>query len=348
MKSFSIINKYYKFSFFLKCQIIKKQKKYRLNLDNTNYTRFTSDRLLQAIPLLDELIRYYRVELTLFASVGIIIPVSKKNSIKQKFFHIENAIVRIVSTWEYIFIILNQYIDLGLVVSNHTKHRIIEGAGYTIVPVPDGMFIRMEKVPIHKEEGEEIKSKLKKELKVITPERLIQFVKDTYQINQQLENIFDLYNSKLVDKLKVQRNQFVHTGTLGANTKIEYSEMFNQQGLFVNIEKYDIEYIEKLVDENMEILKKAIKELCELIYKDLFPNRIENKDKVYKLQLIKCNECSSGEYIPFDLLEKFKEYSLCLNCTSNDLVFLDTFIVNEIVYSEAVRNYFDRLFINDA
>lgn len=309
-------DKYFKFNILTKLKIEQLYKGYVYDFTLKSKQRYTSMMCLYAYPLVDELKKLYNNELALSASTAQVLCGNKKISVRVKAFHIENAFTRISSIWDYIFIAINEYMQTELIASRHNKEEIIKSACIYKIPIVENDITRIISQPMEEEKQKEIQKKLRKQLVVITGSKLHKCIKDKYSYSEDLEKIFNLYESGAVNEMKELRNDITHSGNLGANFSITSSDFISNQAM--SSKNVDFNSIRNIIIENMSIVKQAIEILNEFIINDKIPNRKGNENKEYYINQCKCNDCGCINCYAdeiFGMVEK-KLNLICLECGS--------------------------------
>ncbi len=335
------------FNYLVKSKIKGQVGRYLIDFHNDNEKSdgFISMQCLYAYPLVKQLLTYYNNELAMCAAVSKVICNSNKKTKKVKAFHLENTLTRIISIWDYIFVVLNEYLQLELIADQQLKEQIIEESIVYKMPIyyEDGIF-SLNRIPMDEEKQKEIRKKLSKELKVISPKILFETINSKYAKCKSIDDIFQLYNEDCIKQLKKIRNQVVHRSTLGADFDLVISDTFNAQALSSDIwTDEDFSEFTILIDNNMKIVGLALTQLYNFIRFDYFPNRIENKEKEYYLYYVKCKKCNEINYFPEEIMKISSEGLMCTKCSSFDITVQRKVKVNEPVYEMKLINYIDKL-----
>ena len=339
-----IYDEYFRFTIPTKVKIEKLYRRYTSDFITKEEKKHRSMMCYFAYPLVDELKNLYNNELSLSASIAEILCDSKKINLRVRAFHIENAFMRIVSVWDYIFLALNQYMQTELIASRYNKEEIIKASCYYKIAVKEKEAIRIVNKPMEDEKQDEIRKKLKKELVVITANNLHKCIKEKYAYNENIEKIFDLYKSEPVNEMKKVRNDIVHSGNLGANFSIIPSDMVANQAM--SNKNIDFVNIKKIISENMNVVKNAIEILLDFIINDRIPNRKENENKIYYFHKCKCKDCGTINYYTdeiFHMLDKNLGL-ICSKCNSFNTISLnEKEKISEPVHDNMYIDYLEKM-----
>lgn len=300
---------------------------------------------IYAYPLIEQLRIYYNNELAVCAAVSKVICNSKRKNKRVKAFHLENTFTRIISMWDYIFGVINEYLQLELIADQQLKEQIIEESIVYKIPVyyNDGMY-SLDKIPMEEEKQKEIRKKLNKELKVISPKILIDTYRSKYTECKYIDDIYKLYNEESIKQLKKVRNQVIHRSTLGADFNLIVSDIFNAQALSGNTwSSEDINQFVFLIDDNMKIIGLALTHLYNFVSFDYYPNRIENINKEYNLYYAKCQACNEIICYPEEIIKISTDDLMCTKCSSFEITIERKVKVNEPVYEMRLINYIEDL-----
>ncbi|MGN7358521.1 hypothetical protein ACTHPF_13160 [Paenibacillus sp. SAF-054] len=329
---------YVTFNWMDKIKIRRNLKKYNFIITNTVDTKYKSINLMYGCTFLHDIKKYYNIDLALTASICNSLPLNRKTE-KKICYHLENFYFRLIACWDYIFIALNEYLHTELISSWDIKQKIIEGNSTISFPsINEEGYIQILKLPLPEEERKDIEKKLNKELKVLTPKNLKDAISKKYEMTIHIKQIFELYDAeKALQQAKSIRNSIIHSDSLTKDFNFDVSDLFKSQVISSkNIN--DIASIIDLVLPNMEILKKAISLLNEMITLDIFPNRIENSSEEYFIQLVKCKECEKEYIYTADFVETLDHNPYCLFCNSEK----NTELIEKVKVSEP---YYEQVFL---
>lgn len=332
---------YFAFNISTKLKAKKKIKQYGIITPKNINTKYKSMYLLCGYTFLNDIINYYNEELALTACICTSLHYSSKTE-KKICYHLENFYFRLISCWDYIFIGLNEYLQTELIASRDIKEKIIEENLSLNIPVEneEGYF-QIYKIPLSEDERKEKEKKLKKELTVLTPSNLKIAIRNKYEMNEYITKIFEIYNTEqVVQQAKVIRNTIIHSDSLAKNFNFTVSDIFG--GQVISSKEFD-DTIKKigLVSINMEMLKKAINLLNEMITLDLFPNRIEDKSKQYFVQMYTCKDCKKEYVYPSDYIETLTSNPFCSFCDSDNTEYVETEKVSQPYYEQVLIKFIE-------
>lgn len=332
---------YFTFNILTKLKVRKKIQDYAIVIPKTISTKYKSMFLLYGCTFLNDIINYYNDELALTASICTSLHYSRKTE-KKICYHLENFYFRLISCWDCIFIGLNEYLHTELIASRDIKEKIIEKNFSLNIPIQhEEGYIKVHKIPLSEEKRKEIEKRLKKELTVLTPSNLKIAIENKYEMNDYIKQIFEIYNNEqVVQQAKAIRNTIIHSDSLAKNFNFAVSDIF--KGQVISSKQLD-DTIKKidLISINMEMLKKAIKLLNEMITLDLFPNRIEDKSKQYFIQLFKCKECRKEYVYPSDYIETLALNPFCSFCYSENTEYVETAKVSQPYYEQVLIKFIE-------
>lgn len=324
---------YFSFSLYTKLKIKRTIQKYTFIKTTQKQTKYLSMLTFYGYTFLDDIINYYNNDLALTASICSSIKLDSKTESKICY-HLENFFFRLISCWDYIFIGLNEYLKTGLIASSNIKQKIIEENYYLTVPtLTEEGFTKIYKIPLSKEKKESIKKDLNQKLSVLTPLKLKEAINKKYEINSYIEEIFKLFNTEFVQQAKTIKNTIIHSDSLNNNFNFTVSDIFKDQAISSR-RYYTTKEMVALISINMELLKRAISQLNEMITLDHFPNRIEDKSKQYSIQLFKCRDCNKEYIYPADYIEKYCGEAYCFSCDTNNMEYIETAKVSQPYYEQ--------------
>lgn len=160
-------------------------------------------------------------------------------------------------------------------------------------------------------------------------------------MTDHIRQIFELYNNEdAIQQAKTIRNSIVHSDSLTKKFSFEVSDLFKGQVISSKTISDTRNKID-LIFSSMEILKRAITLLKEMIILDLFPNRIENQLKEYYLHLIKCEKCNEENIIMADFVETLDHNPVCLHCNSENTKLIEKVKVSEPFYEQILMKFIE-------
>ncbi|WP_339249096.1 hypothetical protein [Paenibacillus sp. FSL P2-0136] len=332
---------YYSFNTITKVKIKKAMKEYSIVIPNSIYTKYKSMLAIYGLSFLNEVVNYYNNDLALTASICTSLPLNEKTE-KKICFHLEHYFFRLIACWDYTFIALNEFLHTELISSKDIKQKIIEENFFVSIPVKkEGGYIEILRFPVSEEEKKEVEKKLKKELTVLTPVNLKVAINKKYEMTDHIRQIFELYNNEdAIQQAKTIRNSIVHSDSLTKKFSFEVSDLFKGQVISSKTISDTRNKID-LIFSSMEILKRAITLLKEMIILDLFPNRIENQLKEYYLHLIKCEKCNEENIIMADFVETLDHNPVCLHCNSENTKLIEKVKVSEPFYEQILMKFIE-------
>ncbi|MDP1419866.1 hypothetical protein Q8G35_16075 [Peribacillus simplex] len=311
---------------------------------------YNSDLLssLSVSPLIIEIENYYNNDVCIFAAI-FLSKYEKNNNSKINAYHLENVVIRICSCWEYLFILVNAYLNLDMVVGRDLLNKIMESSKYEVKFKESGGKIEPVFQEYSIEISEERKNKLKKRIKLFNlsskskSNSFHKKMKKTYSNNEKFKHIFDLYYSEPVKEFISIRNEFVHRRTLGAKFSYGPIGIGLTQGINSNPNGwFSFKGIELKIEENIVALSHAIKQLKEIIYNGYRPNLKINEGKVFWGYEIHCEKCEKeivlADFI-VDLYSDISEKPVCPNCLEKQLIITDKLEMSDYDYHNNFKKY---------
>lgn len=301
------------------------------------------------LPLIEEIKSYYNNDLCISAAMCKA-AFDNNSSYKVKAYYCEGVIFKLESVWEYLFIILSEYLHTELVVGYDIKEDLINAKCHNIWFNKTVAGVEPEVTPVETSEKIQIIERLQKELKVFKiaqknkSNTVYKTIKRKYCISDRIQAIFDLYKSPAVNEIVNLRNEIIHRRPLGA--KFSMGKLSIAPGQAVCIDNkgwYDINKLPELIEENLKSVRMAIQILYELIFLNDVPNTLKNKDKIFYAYNIKCNKCLKASVIADMHVEEIKKNSslslICPWCKSEDISIDEKETVNEQFYFSNVIDY---------
>ncbi|MBU5313480.1 hypothetical protein KQI38_15770 [Tissierella carlieri] len=337
----------------LKKQIKKYRDKFEPQFDESNITNDTS-MMLTMKPLIEELKFYYNNDLCL--AVGTSLSIAKLNrfNLRTYSYYYENSLFRIACAWEYIFIVLNEFLQTGLVVGRDLKEWIEEVAYYKIdfVECYNGYKVITTRLP--EETIDEIRPRIKNKTKLFNishkkdSNSFLKAYKKQFSKNDMFQQIIDTYKSEEVKEIFQLRHEVVHRRPLGAKFSIAPLDFILGQGVKCNPNGWsDIIRLPDLLEKNIYALKFAIQNLVNIIFNNDVPKSKGGKDitfYVYKVSCVKCEKIFLINELKADCFLSKKLLLLCPFCGETDTQIGDRHEVHDRYYFSNIREYNEDLF----
>lgn len=295
------INSYLIFGDSINSEIVSMAKQYRsdFKVDMTNEKRPFRHEILFVLPLMDEIKQYFNNEISV--SYAIFKVVSRQGNIgrRVKSYYAENSLIRLISIWDYLFQVLSSYLDTEMLADYQIRDKMLLSRSVDIDFVKQGEGYKVVAKPY----TPEIKKKVKKEIikgnpviKITDINRdntLLKFIKKKFVKNERINQLFDLYKSDSVMKLKEIRHQVIHRRSIGSTFSIDSIDVFfHAQGIDAKHEGWiKIDELEELFDKNIIIVREAVQILNNIIRFDDYPNTKENGLKKFTAKNIWCDSC---------------------------------------------------------
>ena len=229
--------------------------------------------MFYTFPLIDELKRYYNNELCISSSISKVVCEDNNKDIREKAYHCENIIFRFESAWEYLFIILSEFLQTNLIIGHDIKDDIIEAKCNYIEFIKHGSGYKVKTTPVDSEKRKEIEDYLNSNLKIhkIAQKNknnsVYKAIEENYCMNERMQIIFNLYKSAEVKKVVDLRNEVVHRRSLGARFSMGKGDISPGQAVFIdNSGWYPINNLPNLIEKNLEAIRNAIYTLYEMIF----------------------------------------------------------------------------------
>ena len=292
-------------------------------LPNYDEKNVTSDNgmWLKIVPLIEELKFYYNNDFCLSIALSIAISESDKFNLRTHSYYYENALFRIESAWEYLFIVLNEFLQTELAVGIDIKEAKMEASCHKIDFVKHGNGYKVVATKLPDEVINEIKSELNKNnilFSISQNNKSNSFLKECkkkFTMNDRIKKLFDTYKSDEVKKIIQIRNEVMHRRPLGAKFSVEPSEIV--PGQCVGIKPtgwFDITKLPHLLEKNVSALKFAIQILVDIIFNNDVPNSKVNGDKEFFVYKVHCMDCDKEFLINDFTVEYFEKENLKLLC----------------------------------
>ncbi|WP_242396688.1 hypothetical protein [Clostridium butyricum] len=338
-------------SLFLK----KYRDEFKPNLLNDSCTTDKA-MILATLPLIEELKSYYNNDLCISVATSVEVAKRTKFNLRTHAYYAENALVRICNTWEYLFIILNQFLDTDLIVGNDVRNKVIEAKCHNIDFVKSKSGYKPVITPLADNVIEEIKPILKKKhklFKISTKKKANSFhkaFKKKYSVNDNLQIILQIYYGDDVKEMIELRNEFIHRRPLGAKFSVAPIDFIPAQGIDINPKGwYDFQKLDEKLEKNLSIIRTAIQMLVDIIFSNDVPKLKINESKTFFAYKVWCNNCSRELLINDCTVECFKNHDsslICPYCKKNDTVVNEKIEVHDRYYFSNIKEYNEFIFEN--
>ena len=292
--------------------------------------------------LVVELINYFNNDICISAAIfNGINNYNDEYEFKVIAYYADNISVKIISAWDYLFQILNQYLGTNLLGDYRTRDRIVAFLMNPPEFIKDGDDVKVNYKNLPQDKVNEIYARTIKEKRVLQVDKKNRQLKKSLKnmdlsITPDIQKIFELYREDDLEVLKAQvRNDIIHKRSLTFNISINSAELFPMVGISSAINGwYNFNDLSVLIEKNLLILTKGIQILNEIIFYDKYPNSKENEGKEFVVRNFKCNSCNKEQYVVKDLVEELKKVGYkytCINC-GNEMVDTGEYKVNERSY----------------
>lgn len=311
------------------------------------------DMMMYVLPLFWELKHYYNNDFCIAVVQAIVASKKKSFDRRTKSFYFENAIIRIASIWEYLFIILNEFLQTGLIVGKDVKELLIDARCHNIEFIPNGKGYDIRYTPIDSEERKRVEPKLRKKFKLFkissrkSSNLFLKTIKKQYAKKDRIQFICDLFNSDEAKTVINLRNEIVHRRPLSARFSLAPNELVPGVSVRMNPEGwYDYATLPQLLEKNLFVVRDAIKILYELIFYNDVPNSKENETKRFEALVVRCKPCNKEILInslSTDYLIKIAHPLICPTCKSDNTEIVNRMKVHERFFFSNFWNYSDFL-----
>lgn len=318
------------------------------------YSTTDKGMLLVTIPLIEELKSYYNNDLCVSIATSVAILKDTEFNLKTHAYYLENALMRINSSWEYLNIILNVFLHTGLIVGTDSRDKIIEAKCHNIDFIKHKGGYKPIVTPLSNEVINEIKPILKKEYTLfkISPKsksnKFYKVIKKMYSSNYNLETIRALYTCNDVRDMIELRNEFVHRRPLGAKFSVAPIDFMLSQGISINQKGwYDFKDIDIKLEKNLSALRTAIQTLINIIFNNDVPKLKVNENEKFYVYRVKCNKCEKELRIndcTVTVFRKNRELIICPYCESNDTIVGEKMEVHDRFYYSNLIEYNEFIF----
>ncbi|MGJ0909418.1 hypothetical protein [Clostridium botulinum] len=316
----------------------------------------TSDKcmMLAMLPLTEELKNYYNNDLCLSVAISIAIARNTKFNIRTHAFYSENAIFRIANTWEYLSIVLSEYLNTELIVGTDLRSKIIDGKCHNIDFVKHGNGYKPIITRLPEKIIDEIKPKIKRSNKLFdistkTKNNVFhKTLKKKYVSNENIDAIFDLYYCEDVKEIIELRNEIVHRRSLGAKFSIAPLNFMPAQGIDINPGGwYEFKDLDIKLEKNLSAIRKAIQMLIDIIFSNEVPNLKIYGDMKFYVYKVKCLSCTKDLLINDKTVQLFKESNkmlICPYCNEDKTMVNEKIEVHDRFYFSNIKEYNEFLF----
>ncbi|RAU06417.1 hypothetical protein DEJ55_08445 [Bacillus pumilus] len=284
--------------------------------------------LMSCLPLINELKFYFNNDLCVSVATSVAIARNTNFNLRTHAFYVENAITRISNSWEYLFIILNQFYQTDLIVGHDIRDDIIKTKSNNIEFFKKNDSFKIKYTPLSENQIKEIKSLLKKEHKLFNisinkkKNMFTRVLKQKYTIDNSLQLLLDIYFSNEVKEVIALRNEVTHRRPLGSKYTVAPLEFIPGQGVSLNSEGWkSFDDIDIRLEKNLEAIRHAMQIMINIIYSNEVPNLKRNEGVKFFVYKVNCNNCSKTNLINKIALECFKSIKstpICSKCNSND------------------------------
>ncbi|KPV55432.1 hypothetical protein QJ48_33205 [Paenibacillus sp. A3] len=309
--------------------------------------------MMYTLPLFIELKYYYNNDFCMAMAQSMIISKKKYFDRRMKSYYFENAVIRVASIWEYLFIILNEYLQTGLIAGKDIREQLIEAGCHKIDFVPSGKGFEVKYVPIDSEERKKIEPELIKKYKLfkIAPKRsnnsFLKAVKKQYAMKDRIQLIFDIYNCEEVKAITNLRNEIVHRRPLSARFSLSPSDIMPGMAVSINPEGwYDFASFPQMIEKNILSVRDAIKLLYEVIFYNDIPNSKENENEKFEALEVRCRTCEKDILInsfSADYLIEMGHPLICPTCKQSNTTIINKREVHERYFFSNLNEYSDFL-----
>ncbi|PHF65851.1 hypothetical protein [Priestia aryabhattai] len=307
--------------------------------------------LIELIDILEELFNYFHNDILVSAATFETVKLQPSYTIKTIGYHAENTLSRIVSLWDYLFILLNEYLGTQLLASYQIRDKILkaEFIDFTFVKSDEGTYNALVK-PINLSKIEKMLhiKKLSPSLKVFKLHKnnknnnMYRAFKKEFQPTSKIDDLFALYKQHSESTCKEIRNEIIHQRSLGFAVSFSGNLMdLPIRRPVVNINRNGWKDFDELfsdVETNLNLLFQGLNKLYKILKDDDFPNALSLNGRVFTLRNYYCKNCSSTFSIPEELSEDIlKKFIVCPKCLSHKQV------KKQNTETTHERDYYDRL-----
>lgn len=306
------------------------------------------------LPLIEELKYFYNNDLCLSVATSISISRNTDFNLRTHAYYVENAVTRISNSWEYLFIILNQFYQTDLIVGRDIRDNMINTKCSNIEFIKKGEGYKIEITSLPDKQIEEIRPSLEKEYKLFNisinekKNVLTKSLKQKYIINNRLQSLVDIYFSEEVKEVIDLRNEVTHRRSLGGKYTMAPLDFIPGQGVSINQKGwYSFKDIDIKLEKNLVAMRQAIQLMIDIIYSNDVPNLKSNEGSTFFVYKIKCNNCTKTILINEFVVEYFDANDnplICPECGSDDTKAGEKMEVHDRYYYSNLQEYNNFLF----
>lgn len=316
----------------------------------------TSDKcmMLAMLPLTEELKNYYNNDLCLSVATSIAIARNTKFNLRTHAYYSENALYRINNAWEYLKIILSEYLHTELIVGTDLRSKIIDAKCHNIdfIKQDNGYKPIITRLP--EDIIDEIKPKIKKSntlFNISTTRKNNTFhktIKKKYVANEYIDAISDLYNCEDVKEIIELRNEVVHRRSLGAKFSVAPLDFMPAQGIDLNPNGwYEFKDLDIKLEKNLSAIRKAIQILIDIIFTNEVPNLKIHEGMKFFVHKVECLSCTKELLINDKTIKTFQDNDMiliCPYCKGDKIKVNEKIEVHDRYYFSNIREYNEFLF----
>ncbi|MGA5691418.1 hypothetical protein [Cytobacillus pseudoceanisediminis] len=296
--------------------------------------------------LLNQLISYFNNEIAMAISISKVFLDDDTCDPRITAYYTEHAICRIMSAWDYLFIILSKHLDSDLLADYRLREDIVHFSifDYKVIQTQTGARILSQPFQVNKTK---MIKPLKRRMGVVLPFKkdreytLFKDLKQRFSYNDRVKQIFNDYYLPSVEELKRIRFNSLHKNPLGFRVKQVLMDETDTN--IPTVDWIDDGQLDFLISDNLFILKNALQTLFEIsILGDLSVNTANQQNKFHSY-MVSCNHCYQRSMISDELMEFMDTNDIkpiCLGCKSEDLDTGSKVPMSEKVYYERYFTYF--------
>jgi phage FluMu protein Com len=279
---------------------------------------------------------------------------------EQRLYYAEDAIVRLVRCWDYLWQSVREALDLNLLVSQGIKHDLLLGSTYDAHVVYDAAGrrrLRYESRPI--DEVLAIVRRARPELRVQKIDRAAKSIRKEirkkYQDTSWLNKLFAAAQNPLYLELTRLRNEFMHVAP--SSSTIRYGPKNSPSVPSLGMTKrtsiawggpplIDAAGLAQKLPAGMDLLRQAITIARRAVYLRDVPDRNDAIGRQFTVQRVRCVECNTKFLVPAELIGVFEEVGVdCVNCRTIFAIHssaTDQFNVRQYVYEKVLEAHLSR------
>lgn len=286
--------------------------------------------------LLKQLEDYYNNDICMSTSIATILLKKKQLRKEVKAYFAENAIFRLITFWDYYYLVINEYLQLGFVADNQVRQSLIQKACMATQFVRTDKGYSLVQVPLKPEKQSEIKRDLK--ITVLSKEKLKRKLTRDFALTERFVGIIKLMDSDCIEDLKTIRHQVIHRRSLGAGFSVDVDMIFGQTLQSKPGGWTDFNNLSKIIEENLRTVGNALEVLHQVIQLDERPNSKGNENIEYFVYHTVCEKCGNENILPGSIFSN-PDIVLCQSCWSRGLKILQKIKSNEINHGERMFHY---------